>query len=77
MNKNYIPADISYSLLVVRARHLQHFATCVNRYWARCCRFHLPCVASLLLSAADMSAATITVTNGNDNGPRFIAASDS
>jgi hypothetical protein len=34
------------------------------------CRFHLLCViGALLLSAVDMSAATITVTNGNDTGP--------
>ena len=70
MNKSYIPADISYSLLVVRARHLQHFATCVNQSLSRCWRFHLFCViAALLLSATDTRAATITVTNGNDTGP--------
>ena len=36
----------------------------------KCSGFHLPCViGALLLSAADMPAATITVTNGNDDGP--------
>jgi hypothetical protein len=68
MNKNFIPTDIS--LLAVRVRHLQHFTTCVNRYLSRCWRLHLFCViAALLLSAAETSAATITVTNGNDHGP--------
>ena len=70
MNKNYIRADISYSLLVVRACHLQCLATCVNRCVFRCWRFYLPYViAALLLSATDAPATTITVTNGNDHGP--------
>jgi uncharacterized protein YggT (Ycf19 family) len=70
MNKNYISAHILYSRLIVRARRLQHFAACVNRYLSRCWRFRLPWViAALLLSATDTPAATITVTNGNDHGP--------
>ena len=70
MNKNYISAHILYSRLIVRARRLQHFAAWVNRYLFRRWRFHLPCViAALLLSATDTPAATITVTNGNDDGP--------
>jgi hypothetical protein len=70
MNTNYIPADISYSLLIMQACRLQRLATCVNRFLFSCCRFHLPCaIAALLLSAADMSAAALTVTNGNDHGP--------
>lgn len=70
MNRNYIPADISCSLFVVRACHLQPVATCLKRSLLRCCRFYLFCViAALLLSASDTLAATITVTNGNDIGP--------
>jgi hypothetical protein len=70
MNKNYIPADILYSLLVVRAPRLQRLAACVNRYLSRCWRFRLPWViAALLLNAANTPAGTITVTNGNDHGP--------
>ena len=69
MNKNYIPADISYSRLVVRARHLQGLAICLNRYLFRCLRFNLFCaIAALSLTASDTPAATITVTNGNDSG---------
>ena len=55
--------------LVMRACHLQHLATCLNRYLFRCWRFYLSCViGALLLSASDTPAATITVTNGNDHG---------
>jgi hypothetical protein len=69
MNKNYITADVSCPILAVLASHLQGLAICFNRYLFRCSRFHLPCViGALLLSAADMSAASITVTNGNDTG---------
>jgi hypothetical protein len=36
----------------------------------RCRRFYLPCViGALLLTAIDMTAATIAVTNGDDSGP--------
>ena len=70
MNKNYISAHILYSRLIVRARRLQHFAACVNRYLSRCWRFRLPWViAALLLSAANTPAGTITVTNGHDSRP--------
>ena len=70
MNKNYVCADILCSALVVRACHLQRVATFLNRYVFKCWVFYLPCViGALLLSAADTSAATITVTNGNDSGP--------
>src|SRR4030095_5945051 len=70
MNKNYIPADISCPTLVVRDCYSQCLAAWVNRYLFWRWRFHLPCViAALLLSATDTPAATITVTNGNDDGP--------
>src|SRR5438132_4408614 len=70
MNKNYIPANISCLILVVRACHLQRLATCLNLCLFRCLRFNLFCVlAACLLSATDAPAATITVTNGNDHGP--------
>ena len=69
MNKNYVCADILCSALVVRACHLQRVATFLNRYVFKCWVFYLPCViGALLLSAAVTSAATITVTNGNDSG---------
>jgi hypothetical protein len=69
MNKSYISADISCSTLVVRACHLQRVVMCLNRHLFKCWRFYLPCViGALLLSATDMLAATITVTNGNDSG---------
>ena len=70
MNKNYIPANISCPILLVRACHLQRLAIRLNRRVFRCWRFYLACViAALLLSATDAPAATITVTNGNDSGP--------
>ena len=69
MNKNSISTDISWLPLVVRACHLQHVATFLNRYVFKCWVFYLPCViGALFLSAADTPAATITVTNGNDSG---------
>src|SRR5882724_2324851 len=69
MNKNYIPADISRSALVVRVCHLQRVATCLNQYLFKRWRFYLPCVtAAVLLSATDALAGTVTVTNGNDSG---------
>ena len=69
MNKNYVCADILCSALLVRAFHLQRVATFLNRYVFKCWVFYLPCViGALLLSATDMLAATITVTNGNDSG---------
>jgi hypothetical protein len=69
MNKNYVCADILCSALVVRACHLQRVATFLNRYVFKCWVFYLPCVIGvLLLSATDVPAATITVTNGNDSG---------
>jgi len=69
MNKNGIPANISCPMLLVRACHLQRVATFLNRYVFKCWVFYLPCViGALLLSATDMPAATITVTNGNDSG---------
>ncbi len=56
-------------MLLVRACHLQRVATFLNRYVFKCWVFYLPCViGALLLSATDMPAATITVTNGNDDG---------
>src|SRR5207248_478991 len=70
MNKNCIPANSSCPMLVVRACHLQCLATRVNRRVFRCWHFYLSCViGALLLGATDTSAATITVTNGNDQGP--------
>src|SRR5882724_3488863 len=69
MNKNGIPANISCPMLLVRACHLQRVATFLNRYVFKCWVFYLPCViGALLLSATDVPAATITVTNGNDSG---------
>src|SRR6266550_2221128 len=69
MNKSCIPANISCPMLLVRACHLQRVATFLNRYVFKCWVFYLPCVIGvLLLSATDMPAATITVTNGNDDG---------
>ena len=69
MNKNSISTDISWLPLVVRACHLQHVTTFLNRYVFKCWVFYLPCViGALLLSATDTLAATITVTNGNDGG---------
>src|SRR6266550_2360517 len=69
MNKSCIPANISCPMLLVRACHLQRVATFLNRYVFKCWVFYLPCVIGvLLLSATDMPAATITVTNGNDSG---------
>ena len=69
MNKSCIPANISCPMLLVRACHLQRVATFLNRYVFKCWVFYLPCViGALLLSATDMPAATITVTNGNDSG---------
>jgi hypothetical protein len=63
MNKNN-PADISGSIC-----HLRHFAICLTPYSLMCWRFYLPWLtAALLLSATNALAATITVTNGNDNG---------
>jgi hypothetical protein len=51
----------------------------LTRFWSlnyprghvfKCWRFYLTCViGALLLSATDMPAATVTVTNGNDSGP--------
>jgi hypothetical protein len=68
MNKSCIPA-IFCPMLLVRACHLQRVATFLNRYVFKCWVFYLPCViAALLLSATDVPAATITVTNGNDSG---------
>ena len=56
-------------MLPLRACHLQCLATRVNRRVFRYWRFYLGCViGALLLSATDMPAATITVTNGNDSG---------
>ena len=56
-------------MLLVRACHLQRVATFLNRYVFKCWGFYLPCViGALLLSATGMPAATITVTNGNDDG---------
>src|SRR6266480_5252557 len=69
MNKSCIAANISCPMLLVRACHLQRVATFLNRYVFKCWVFYLPCVIGvLLLSATDMPAATITVTNGNDDG---------
>jgi len=69
MNKSGIPANISCPMLLVRACHLQRVATFFNRYVFKCWVFYLPCViGALLLSATDVPAATITVTNGNDSG---------
>jgi len=69
MIKNYISADISYLILVARACHMQRVVMCLNRHLFKCWRFYLFCVTSaLLLSATNASAATITVTNGNDSG---------
>src|SRR5438046_2109211 len=69
MNKNYISADVSCRILVVRACHWQRLATCLNRYLFSCCRFYLASViTAVLLSATDAPAGTITVTNGNDTG---------
>src|SRR5712691_3526770 len=69
MNKSCIPASISCPMLLVRACHLQRVATFLNRCAIKCWVFYLPCViGALLLSATGMPAATITVTNGNDDG---------
>ena len=70
MNNNYIPAYMSCPMLPLRARHLLHFASCVNRRSFRSWRFYLSCViGALLLSATNTLAGTITVANGNDQGP--------
>ncbi|PYK09889.1 MAG: hypothetical protein DME65_11150, partial [Verrucomicrobia bacterium] len=70
MNKNYISLHIFRSTLVVQACRLQRIATYLNRYLFKCWRFCLSCVTGVLLfSATIATAATITVTNGNDNGP--------
>ena len=69
MNKNYIPANISFPIFFVRAFYLQGPSIWLNRYLFCCRRFRLLCVIAVLLNAAHMSAATITVTNGNDTGP--------
>ena len=70
MNKNYIPAYVCCSILPLRARHLLPFASCVNRRLFRSWRFYLSCViGALLLSATNTLGGTITVTNGNDQGP--------
>src|SRR5436190_8321993 len=69
MNTSGIPASISCPMLLVRACHLQRVATFLSRLLFKCWGFYLPCViGALLLSATDVPAATITVTNENDSG---------
>jgi hypothetical protein len=69
MNKNHTSSGISCSILVVRAGHSQRLASCLNWNLFKCLRSYLFCVVTaLLLSATDMPAATIAVTNGNDSG---------
>jgi hypothetical protein len=70
MNNKYIPADISYPVLIRRAYDWRRIVTYLSWYLSMRWRFHLAwAIAALLLSATDAPAATITVTNGNDSGP--------